>query len=355
MRLSAPVVTGQTAAFAIRHPATLAGHAYALLASATAFPGAVSVNLPGLTVNGLLRLDLATMVFADVGVFNGSGQSPELAFPVPSSASLNGLGFELQGVDMDALGSLHLTDDDLELVVAAPPLPSANLVPIPAGTFAMGNDGLVYDLYYEGPVQTVTISRPFWIGRFEVTQSEYAAVVGTNPSIAVGATRPVENVDWFDARTYCSLLTAQEAAAGRVPTGYEYRLPTEAEWEYCCRAGTSTLYSFGTSIACAQANHAVNCVGQTQPVGSYPANAFGLHDMHGNVMEWVHDAWDGFTGYGLAPVTDPVSTAGTLRPVRGGAFNANAIFARSAARGSVYPNTSLGYVGFRVVLAPTLP
>lgn len=355
MRLTAPVVTGETAAFAIRHPSALAGNVYSLLASAAPFAGAVPVNLPGLNVNGLLRLDLATMVIVDAGVLNASGQSPELQFAIPNSASLVGLGFEIQGVDMDPLGSLSLTDDDLELVVAAPPLPGANLVAIPAGTFAMGNDGLVYDLYYEGPVHQVTISRPFWIGRYEVTQLEYAALVGSNPSSTVGTSLPVTNVNWFEAVTYCDLLTAQEAAAGRLPSGYEYRLPTEAEWEYCCRAGSSTLYSFGNTIACVQANHMLACQGQTTPVGSYAPNAFGLHDMHGNVFEWVLDAWDGGQGYGLSPVSDPVSTAGSLRPLRGGSFDANMIFARSAARASFFPISRSGNVGFRVVLAPTLP
>lgn len=164
-----------------------------------------------------------------------------------------------------------------------------------------------------------------------------------------------------DAVAYCDALTVQEAVAGRLPTGYEYRLPTEAEWEYCCRAGTTSEWNTGASPSCAQANFqiagGVFCVprflgGQTTNVGSYPANAFGLHDMHGNVGEFCLDSWDLTANYPAGPVVDPYVTTGASRIVRLGSWFSNPVDLRSAARHWV--DASLGYAtfGFRVVCAP---
>ena len=165
------------------------------------------------------------------------------------------------------------------------------MVPIAAGTFQMG--GAAYSS--EQPVHAVTITRPFWAGMYEVTQAEYQAVIGTNPSSFQGVSypnapqRPVERVTWNNAMSYCAALTATEAAAGRIPAGYQYRLPTEAEWEYVCRAATTTEYWFGPTMACGQAHFSFNnhtnsyCGGgsrqtSTATVGSYAANPWGLFD-----------------------------------------------------------------------------
>jgi hypothetical protein len=152
-------------------------------------------------------------------------------------------------------------------------LPSG-FVAIQPGTFQMGEVGVAE------PVHAVTISYPFWMGAKEVTQAEYAALMYTNPSGFQGnASRPVEQVTWHDARSYCAALTAQQAALGAVPSGYEYRLPTEAEWEYACRAGTTTSWNVGNSLSCSQANHE-SCIGdQTSVVGSYAPNTWGLYDI----------------------------------------------------------------------------
>ncbi|MCP5022365.1 MAG: formylglycine-generating enzyme family protein [bacterium] len=244
-------------------------------------------------------------------------------------------------------------------------LPVEGMVLIPAGTFSMGSDAMAGDPYYNSssqqPVHDVTISQDFWMGRHEVTQTEYSALIGSNPSLVSGAKRPVEQVSWNDAVAYCTALTAQEKALGNLPVGYEYRLPTEAEWEYACRAGTTTEFNVGADLYCADARfnysfHGNSSCGSssTVNVGSYPANAFGLHDMHGNVSEWCLDT---YSSYSVGAVTDPFVTGGPDRVFRGGSWAHSSDVCRSAGRYSWIPSNSNGRVGFRVVLAPehTLP
>jgi formylglycine-generating enzyme required for sulfatase activity len=234
------------------------------------------------------------------------------------------------------------------------------LVPIDPGTFAMGSNAPDSAPYFgsstQRPVHSVTISRPFWMGRHEVTQAEYEALMGFNPSLEVGASLPVDSVSWDDAQAYCAALTVTEALAGNVPLGYEYRLPTEAEWEYACRAGTTTEFNVGAGLYCDQANFdfsyhsnsSCNPIG-TVAVGSYAANAWGLFDMHGNVREWCLDTYAPYTA---DAVRDPLATGGTQRVIRGGSWDSNSAGCRSARRASVAPNQASDIFGFRVVLAP---
>lgn len=217
------------------------------------------------------------------------------------------------------------------------------------------------------------------------TQEEYAAVMGSNPSyfqtqdslgnsIPPDLNRPVEQVSWNDAVAYCAALTAREQAAGRLPAGYEYRLPTEAEWEYACRAGTTTAFHYGPALRSGMANFHGNyewpacggsgydCynpsgiyLGRTTDVGSYAPNAWGLHDMHGNVWEWCQDRWSLSLPGGS--VTDPQGpTTGEFRVIRGGCWSHSAGNCRSASR-SLWglPWATNYWVGFRVVLAPGPP
>ena len=244
-----------------------------------------------------------------------------------------------------------------------------NLVFIPPGTFRMGSPTNEVDRQDdEGPQTAVTISRGFWMGKYEVTQGEYLAVMGSNPSYFTGdANRPVEQVNWFDATNYCGQLTQRERAAGRIATNSVYRLPTEAEWEYACRAGTTTAFHYGNALRGGMANFdshyeydasvgSINVpnptayLGRTTTVGSYQPNAFGLYDMHGNVWEWCL-AWFGY--YPVGSVTDPRGPAlGSARVLRGGSWLDGAWSCRSAARFLNYPDLRNYSFGFRPVLAP---
>jgi formylglycine-generating enzyme required for sulfatase activity len=237
-----------------------------------------------------------------------------------------------------------------------------NLVFIPPGSFRMGSPTNEVDrLVVEGPQTAVTISRGFWIGKYEVTQWEYLAVIGSNPSrftskngYTEDLTRPVESVSWFDATGYCALLTARERAAGRIVTNTTYRLPTEAEWEYAYRAWTSTRFSYGDDPGYTNltdyAWYNANSSPPTHPVGQKLANPWGLHDMSGNVWELVND-WRS-AEYSGGIVVDPQGpTTGTLKRARGGSFAYDASRCRAAFRAGVPPDLPDANIGFRVVLA----
>jgi formylglycine-generating enzyme required for sulfatase activity len=189
------------------------------------------------------------------------------------------------------------------------------MVIIPAGSFVMGSPESEDERQdHEGPLHQVTLSRPFAIGRRAVTFDEYDAFCAAKGVRKPGdegwgrGRRPVINASWDDAAAYCQWLAEQ--------TGQPYRLPTEAEWEYVCRAGTLTPFHFGDTISTDEANcngkirygrgPAGQCRGKTVPVGSLPANPWGVCEMHGNVWEWCHDC---FSVYSARPVIDPVGAA----------------------------------------------
>lgn len=223
------------------------------------------------------------------------------------------------------------------------------LMPIAAGTFMMGSENGDVD---ERPVTRVTISQPFWfsqpywLGKTEVTQAQWAAVMRSNPSSFKGEKRPVEQVSWTDAMEFCQKLTERERAAGRLPDGYVYTLPTEAQWEYACRAGTTGDYGGNLD---AMAWYTANSGGATHDVGTKQANAWGLHDMHGNVWEWCLDWYGNYPG---GAVIDPVGAAsGSLRVHRGGCWNNPAQDCRSAFRDGWAPRVRGDYLGFRLALS----
>lgn len=217
------------------------------------------------------------------------------------------------------------------------------MVPIQAGTFVR--------LKYP-----VTISRDYWLAKYEVTQGEFMAVLGRNPSNFAGDTnRPVEKVTFFDALNYCATLSQREREAGRLPAGYEYRLPTEAEWEYACVAGTTNRYGFGsdTNVADQFAWTAENSDATTHPVGSKKPNTWGLYDMHGNVWEWCLD-W--FAPYPAGPLTDPAGPATSkFKVFKGGGWNQEIEYARAANRFMMSPSNGIHFVGFRIVLGQAPP
>jgi formylglycine-generating enzyme required for sulfatase activity len=249
-----------------------------------------------------------------------------------------------------------------QIGVPATPTPT-NLVFVGPGTFTMGSpESEEGHNSTEGPPTVVTLTRGFWMGKYEVTQEEYVAVTGTNVSWYTSDLKlPAELVSWILATNYCHQLTEKERAAGRLPAGYIYRLPTEAEWEYACRAGRTTPFGIGdgTSLSSTQANFdgtfpyggaaSGQYLSRTTRPGRYEPNAWGLYDMHGNVWEWCQD-W--FGAYPGGNVTDPKGPAtGSERVVRGGGYPSLGKGCRSAERDSRRPGYISVFYGFRVVLA----
>ena len=231
------------------------------------------------------------------------------------------------------------------------------LVLTPKGTFMMGSPESEEARFEDETQHEVTISKDYYLGVHEVTQAQYEKVMGTKPSYFQGdeikgssTNNPVESVSWLDAVEFCKKLSdlPEEKAAGRV-----YRLPTEAEWEYACRAGSKSAYSFGESSK-SLGDYAWfdgNSNNQTHPVGEKKANAWGLYDMHGNVWEWCSD-WYG--EYPNGAVSDPVGPReGSDRVNRGGGWYNEAANCRSAIRHGIDPSFRFHFIGFRVALSPS--
>jgi formylglycine-generating enzyme required for sulfatase activity len=235
-----------------------------------------------------------------------------------------------------------------------------NFVKIEGGTFLMGSardePGRKSD---EVPHQ-VTVST-FYMAKYEVTQQEYFDIMSAEPSIFSGPTRPVEMVNWYDAISYCNKRSAREGltrpyilngdATSWNHSATGYRLPTEAEWEYACKANTTTPFYNGYRLGKENANFN-RLKRATTPVGSYLANPWGLYDMYGNVWEWC---WDYYGAYTLVSQQDPtgVEQSGN-RCWRGGSWGSTSQVMRSAFRGYSLPVLRFNYLGFRVCL-PACP
>ncbi|MFM6306238.1 SUMF1/EgtB/PvdO family nonheme iron enzyme, partial [Planktothrix sp.] len=216
---------------------------------------------------------------------------------------------------------------------------SLEMVSIPGGTFMMGSP----EDDTEKPIHPVNIAA-FSMAKYPITQAQWQAIMGNNPSSFKGANRPVDSVTWHEAQEFCQRLSQK--------TGKTYRLPSEAEWEYTCRAGTTTPFHFGKTITPNLANYNNNC-GETTDVGSFPPNAFGLYDMHGNVWEWCADPWH--ENYNGAAIDGSVweSDGNTqYRVLRGGSWYIDPWYCRSAVRSRGVPVSRDRYFGFRVVSLP---
>ena len=229
---------------------------------------------------------------------------------------------------------------------APPPAPiPMEFVLIPAGSFTMGDPNFEAGKGNGMPQHTVTISKPFYMGKYEVTQAQWREVMGDNPAHFRGPNNPVENVSWEDAQEFIRLLNTKEGHN-------RYRLPTEAEWEYAARAGTSTAYSFGDNQneLAEYGWFKGNAMSMTHPVGEKQPNPWGLYDMYGNVFEWVQD-WYGKDFYSASPAIAPEGpSSGSHRVIRGGGWAMPAEGCRSDSRGSGVPDASgrIILVGFRL-------
>ncbi|GHU01173.1 hypothetical protein FACS1894147_00540 [Spirochaetia bacterium] len=331
-----------------------------------------NIKTPGLEVSEIFRLTMGDVVRAS----NGQ-QRPAVYNQFPGIAYLG-----------SKPAAVAPTPTPTPAPTPAPtPSPSAqtipaNMVRINGGTFMMGSptSEIGREGSYDETQHRVTVSG-FYMGKYEVTQKEYQAVMGKNPSRFKGDKLPVEKVSWYDAIEYCNKLSERE---GLTPayiidkthtdpnnkneydklkwlvswnrTANGYRLPTEAEWEYACRAGTTGPFNTGNNITTSQANYNGNYPysnnskgtyrGRTTDVGSFAPNSWGLYDMHGNVSEWC---WDWPSVY--IDQTDPVgASAGWERVGRGGGFGMSAGGLRSAYRGGYVPhNNQLEFLGFRLV------
>ena len=240
------------------------------------------------------------------------------------------------------------------------------MVLVKAGSFRPGDDieGLGS---FAGRKRAVSVIHDFWIGRFEVTQSEWQAVMPNNPSVFKRRNLPVETVNWYQAMEFCDALTKSERTAGRLPKGLVYRLPTNVEWEYAAHGGKMASTGMGPTLNSRQANFFGKYpyrikeakgnhhdAGQPMPVGSFPGNNWGLHDMHGNVWEWCLDTASAFAWSTPKGFTE-ARYDGFEKTIRGGSWQAYGQLCRTSFFLIVDPFTvSSGDLGFRIALGPEI-
>jgi formylglycine-generating enzyme required for sulfatase activity len=233
-------------------------------------------------------------------------------------------------------------------------IPDLNLelIWVKPGTFTMGSASHEpHRNKAEGPQTEVKISRGFWLGKTEVTQAQYEIITGQNPSAFknVGPNAPVERVSWVHAMNFCKKLNDRERAAGRLPADYAYILPTEAQWEYAYRAGTTSEYPEDPD---AMAWHEGNSGETSHPVAQRRPNPWGFHDMAGNILEWTYDWYGPYPG---GTVSDPSGPRrGYYRTARGGSWRKELRVSRSAARSGGSESREDYTIGFRLALGPQI-
>ena len=263
----------------------------------------------------------------------------------------SGKNMEQAKQNIDKL-QIEKREKQIDVDNAAKEAANHQMVLVKGGEFMMGDDKS--DFAFEKPAHKVIVS-DFYIGKYEVTQKEWFDIMGTNPSSFNGCDNcPVEYVSWDDVQKFIQTLNNK--------SGKTYRLPTEAEWEYACRAGTTTPFNTGNNLTTSQANYNGNYPynnnqkgvyrEKTMPVGSFAPNALGLYDMHGNVWEWCNDWYDG-KYYANSPQNNPKGpSTGSRRVFRGGSWDYYAQYCRSAYRGSYTPDDRSYFLGFRLALVP---
>ena len=238
----------------------------------------------------------------------------------------------------------------------------------PPGRFVMGSPPGEPDRRPDEDQVDVTLTRGFWMAKYETTQGQWARIAGALPGaltaeLPAGDDLPVGNVNFAEAEDFCLKLTERGRQSGALPKDWEFRLPTEAQWEYACRAGTKTATAFGEALSSTQANFEGKpyngarpgpSLGRAARVGQYPANAWGLHDMHGNTFEWCRDWYHARLPGGVDPdlreVRGVPNRDGTYSRVRrGGAWDDDGWACRSAFRLRFEPERRYDHIGFRVV------
>ena len=298
---------------------------------------------PGATASDTLDGNLTNQITISGTVdVNGSG-AYVLTYSVSDAAGNDSNVTRVVNVGMATTHSV-----DLNATVAM------QMLWVEPGTFTMGSPTSEAGHGSNEAEHSVTLTNGFYLGKYEVTQAQYEAVMTGNsnqlsatPSQYTGNDRPVEKVSWDDAQIFLTRLNAAEQAAGRLPAGWSYVLPTESEWEYVCRAGTTTAYSWGNDINSTQANYNQSGISQTRDVGQYAANPWGFFDMHGNVFEWPADWY--LAAYPTGNVTDPTGPAsGSYRVIRGGSWYNPGTYLRSAKRNVIAPGIRYNNLGFRV-------
>jgi formylglycine-generating enzyme required for sulfatase activity len=275
--------------------------------------------------------------------------------PLPAAVLTNGAAYSIVDTGVPGQGCRYYR------VLRLPRLQVPDsMVWIPPGDFLMGTPASdsarttnPLDTQAELSQFQVALTRGFWMSRSELTQWEYQDIMCGNPSaFSDDLNNPVESVNWTQAEYYCARLTQREQQAGRLPNDYAYRLPTEAEWEYVARAGTTGWFSFGDDLSLLHSYgwYTVDSASSPHPTGQLLPNPWGLSDMHGNVFEWC---WDWIAAPPAGPVTDLIGqTNGILHAIRGGAWNSSWVDCRSSWRTGHVPTYANSALGLRVVLAP---
>jgi len=323
--------------------------------SRSAYRGAKDPGI-GAPVEGLrlaITIDTAKLKTAQTPTAATGGSATGANAPLPAIAPFN----ETQAKAHQEAWAKHLGE----------PVETTNsigmkLAVIPPGSFKMGEGNGSSMAERNQSVVDVTLTNPFRFGVHEVTQEQWKAVMGTEPwkgmeNAQVGETLPANYVSWLNAMEFCRQLTEREQESGNLPKGWKYRLPTEAEWEWACRAGTTTQYWFGDDESQLEkytwhkSNSGNPEEGSTRSVGMKMPNAWGLFDVHGNVREWCSDYWDNTLPGGMNP---PGPAEGSSHVNRGGSWNDPARSSRSAHRHVGFePTWVLSHVGFRVALSPS--
>ncbi|MBR4664072.1 MAG: formylglycine-generating enzyme family protein, partial [Lentisphaeria bacterium] len=276
----------------------------------------------------------------------------------PPDYRRSNLGLRLALVFDDGQKTVQAGDKTFPELITLPDETRIEMVKIKAGSFMMGSPENELGRVHDEKRHRVTLTRDFWLGTFEVTQGQWKSVMGNNPSfLKSGNNYPVENVSWHDAKKFCDTLN--ERYSDKLPQGYHFDLPTEAQWEYACRAGTITALNSGKNLTgnnyyCENLNESgwykyKRKRLSTHEVGQKRPNAWGVYDMHGNVWEWCRDWYGDYDG----DATDPTGPAsGTKRIFRGGSWHDASGSCRSANRGNLAPTFRSNNLGFRLALVP---